>query len=464
MKEMKLLKALSNVDERYLKELNEPKVTRKRPGMKLVWVAAAALSLAAVLMGSATVRLWPAINELGKLPLTDPAQVIPENIKLTVSEVNPVSMKVECQVAGMENEENSIFILPNGPFTLDRKTEEGWEPLEAKYEDPLWRSDEMLTAGNTDWYVNWSGIYGLLEPGTYRYNAVVLEGKTPTSVEFTINKQLEPELKELLDSVLTSHSYHVRSTITSETTSLEHLSKEDLEAVAAITEGQVMEYRKYGDQLLVLDYVESQPEQPWTGMMLKNGKKYQLDHEGDNRTNPVIGWSLWPELDRNRLTYWITNILYYGNDCELNYGPDGSVESVSVVTKDYSQAYDITITWTQVWEFDTTDPGDVAAAIARQNVNKPRSFDWAQEQKIMKPLETTFNNTQPQPITTAPEAAQRALAECTVEHTKVIVYHDEAAGIWKVEFQNFYGRRGYQYVYMDNNGITQAIATGAPRA
>lgn len=464
MKERKLLKALSNVDERYLEELHETKATKKRPGMRLVWVAAAALSLAAVLMGSATVHLWPAIDELGKLPLADPAQVAPENIKLTVSEINAASMKVVCQVMGMEDEENAIYILPNGPFTLDRKTDQGWEPMEAKYEDPLWRADKMLTAGNTDWYVNWSGVYGILEPGTYRYNAVVLEGKAPSSAEFTVRDQIAPELRQLLEDTLTSHSYCVRTTITSETTSLEHLSKEDLEGVAAITEGQVMEYRKYGDQLLVLDYVQSQPEQPWTGMMYKNGNKYQLDHEGDSRRNPVIGWSLWPELDRNRLTYWVTDILYRGSDYQLNYAPDGTVESLILVTRNYSQSYDITITWTQTWEFDTSDPGAVAAVIARQDVNKPCSFDWAEEQKTLTPQEVTFVNTQPQPITTAPEAAERALAECTVEHTKVIVYHDEAAGIWKVEFQKEYGRQGYQYIYLDNNGITQTIAEGAPRA
>ena len=462
MKEKKLLHALSNVDERYLEEMHETKTVKKRPAMKLVWVAAAVLSLMTLLMGSAMIKLWPATCDLFKYPLTDPALVAPENIKLTVAEVNPTSMKVYCKVEGVEDGKDAIYILPNGPFTLDRKTDEGWEPLTPKYEDADWKAYRMLTGGTTDWYISWTGIYGILEPGTYRYNAVVLEGKAPSSVEFTVTKKLDPTMKELLENTLSSYSYCVRYTAIPEISNMDHLSRKDREVLVETTHGNTTEYRKYGDQLLVLDYFDDQPEQPSLGMMVKNGQKYRLDHEGDDSTNPIIGWSLWPDVDQNRFTSWVTDLLT-GNNCTLQYAPDGTPESVVRVTKRPNQAYGITVTWTETWELDTTDPGAVAAVFARQDVNKPRTFSWEEEQKTLEPLEVSFHNTQPQPITTAPQAAERAMAECTVDYTKVIVYHDETAGMWKVEFQNFYGYQGYQYVYLTDDGLTYAVANGAPK-
>ena len=45
-----------------------------------------------------------------------------------------------------------------------------------------------------------------------------------------------------------------------------------------------------------------------------------------------------------------------------------------------------------------------------------------------------------------------------MEHTKVLVYRDEAAEMWKVEFQMEYGYHGYQYIYLDDEGITQMVS------
>lgn len=55
------------------------------------------------------------------------------------------------------------------------------------------------------------------------------------------------------------------------------------------------------------------------------------------------------------------------------------------------------------------------------------------------------------------------MKECTVDYTKIVVYRDEAAGMWKVEFQIMYGHQGYQYIYMNNDGITQMVACGSAK-
>ena len=62
------------------------------------------------------------------------------------------------------------------------------------------------------------------------------------------------------------------------------------------------------------------------------------------------------------------------------------------------------------------------------------------------------------PINTASEAIERAKAECTVQYDKIIVYRDEEAGMWKVEFQILYGYQGYQYIYLNDDGITQMVS------
>ena len=56
------------------------------------------------------------------------------------------------------------------------------------------------------------------------------------------------------------------------------------------------------------------------------------------------------------------------------------------------------------------------------------------------------------------EAIACAKAECTVQYDKIIVYRDEEASMWKVEFQIGYGYQGYQYIYLNDDGITQMVS------
>lgn len=459
MKEKKLLNALADVDQRYVEEMYQlPK--RKRHTVKILWVAAAMLSLMGLLMGSGWIRTYIASAPFANYPLVDPSQVRPEDIHLAVADVTPAYMRVYCSIDGVEEGEDSIFILTGGPFTIEKKTEEGWQQLPARIEDPQWKADRMHTDSGTDWPVNWSGIYGILEPGTYRYSAVVLEGKAPTSVEFTVSKNMEDDLVQVLQDILSSHSYCVRYTASWETPALDHLSGNDRAAMEEMTSDHVSEYWKYGNHYLNQTYVN---QMLWTGMMYKNGQKYYLDHEGDDRSNPVIGWSLWPNLDRNRLTEWTSLILEYMDEYEIAYAPDGSVKSLTRIVQRDFECYGLTATCTEVWELDTSDPGAVAAKFVQQDVNSARPFSWKEDRSNKKAQDVTFVNTAAKTITTAPEAARRAMAECTDYAEKVIVYRDEAAGMWKVEFQFLYGYQGYRYVYMDDNGITQMIAEGAPR-
>jgi len=460
MKEKKLLQALGNVDEGYIAEAYEVAPKRKKTKTKLIWAAAAVLCAIALLTaGAAWERIYVATNDLDQYPLVNPAQVADEAIRLTVEEVTASSLRVYCTIDGVEYGKNSIYILEDGPFTIEKKTENGWEALPTRFTDPEWKATRVLTDGDYDWPVNWSGSYGVLEPGTYRYQTVVLEGKAPSCVEFTVTDGPKEELVALLRTTLDSSSYCVRNRVTVETSSLEHLNATDRAGIESITQDSVIEYWKHGDEEMKLTYVE---DKLVGGFMHKNGLNYTLMFEGDASYNPILGWSRWTELKRDRLFEWAGLILDTG-EYELRGAADGSgMELVQVEERTYEE-YGVTAIWTSVWEFDISDPSACAAQLEQQDVDAASPFSWELEKQSREAQTVAFVNTEPQPITTAPEAVERALAEYSGDYTRAIVYRDETAGMWKVEFQDDYGWKGYCYIYMNDNGITQMIAEGEPR-
>lgn len=463
MKEKKLLQAFGDVNEGYIEEMYATVPQKRKPKLKVLWAVAAALCAIALLTGAAWNRIYWATNDLDQYPLVDPTQVADEAIRLTVKEVTASSLRVYCTIDGVEYGKDSIYILEDGPFTIEKKTEDGWEALPTRFTDSEWKATRVLTDGDYDWPVNWSGSYGVLEPGTYRYQTVVLEGKAPSGVEFTVTDNEKEEVVALLRTALDSSSYCVRNRVTVETSSLEHLNATDRAGIEAVTQDSVLEYWKHGDEAMKLTYVEGKLV---GGFMHKNGLDYYLMFEDDASYNPILGWSRWTELKRDRLFEWAGLILSTGEyepEYELRSAADGSgMELVSVEERTYEE-YGVTAIWTSVWAFDISDPGACAAKLEQQDVNAAPSFSWNLEQQNREPKTVTYVNTAPQPVTTAPEAVVRALAEYSGDYTRAIVYRDEAAGIWKVEFQRDYGYQGYHFVYLNDNGITQMIAEGEPK-
>ena len=457
-----LLEDMSFVHGKYVEEAEEmPPAQRIRTvNWKKPLMIAAIIGLMVILMGSAS-GVWTilAASDLFDYPLVDPARVDPEDVSLTATDVSAASMRVRCQVNGVEYGVNSIYILANGPFVIEKQADGQWVPLEPKVDDDLWKADEVLTDGSTDWYVDWSGMYGILEPGRYRYVATVLKGNEPFSVEFSIEDNGGTELLAEIDRILNEDSYGVRFTLITEFGSMDALNEDEISLIRAeyMDDPYVYEYWKYGEDLLHMIY---KGNQPWIGMMYKDGIKYSLDHEGDDRTKPVIGWSPNPDLDLNRLTEWVSLMPADPEEMEPGYSPEGRLEKL--VMKQYEARFmdhfDVEATNICTWEFITFDPSVAAAELARQNVDVAREFSWKEDRKNMKSLDVAFVNTTPQPVTTASEAIARAMAECTVDHDKILCYRDEKEGMWKVEFQIMYGYQGYQFVYMNDEGITQMIS------
>lgn len=455
-----LFENLTFIPSHYIEEAEDgqlPAQIRRPAGMKRLLLIAAVVGLAVLLMGSASI-IWTVLAEsdLFDYPLVDPATVNPDRIHLRVDNVTATSMRIFCDVDGVEYGKNSIFILSGGPFTIEKQTDSGWEALPAKIDDPQWDADEVLSDGGIDWYVSWSAMYGILEPGTYRYSAVVLEGNVPVSVEFTLEGEASSGLQDALQQILNGDAYHIRYTTWYEFGSKENLTKAGRDYLDHEYAVWTYEYFKAGEDLL---YLCSREDVLWIGMMYKDGIKYSLDHEDDDRTKPIIGWSPNPDMDLNRLTEWANFLTAQLPDCNGEFGADGSLVCVSRrETSNEFNTYTIENTHYQTWEILTTDLAEAAAVLAEQDVDVAREFSWEKDQQKMKSLDVAFVNTTPSPVSTASEAIARAMAECTVEHDKILCYRDEEAGMWKVEFQIMYGYQGYQFIYLDDNGITRMVS------
>lgn len=453
-----LLDGMSFVHSKYVQEAEDAAYenSSRHAGIwKKPLVIAAIIGLMILLMGSAVViRTVLAESDLFDYPLVDPSKVPIENINLTVDHVSNASMRIYCDIDGVEYGKNSIYILSGGPFVIEKKTEKGWEELPSDFYDPAWDADEVLTSGTCDWYVDWSGMYGLLESGTYRYVAIVLEGNVPVSVEFTVAETVTTDLQTEIQNILVGGAYHVRGTEKIEFGSMDHLPEADRETLVLENATYTYEYVKSGEDLLYLCHREGKL---WIGMMYKDGIKYSLDFEDDDRSNPVIGWSPNPDLDMSRLTEWVSMLTQYLDECTVEYRNDGSLARVIRPVSGVN-GYEISYTGSFIWEIVSTESGHAAEMIANQDVNVAREFNWDDDRKNMKSLDVEYVNKEPKPVATASEAIARAMAECTVEHDKILCYRDEKAGMWKVEFQIMYGYQGYQFIYLNDEGITQMVS------
>jgi len=458
-----LLNDMSYVHSKYVQEAEDeslPQVNRSIRIWRKPVVLAAIIGLMVLLMGSAVViRTVLAESDLFDFPLADATVIEPEDIHLKAKLVSSGSMRIECQIDGVEYGKHSVYVLSRGPFIIERWVDNSWVELEKKIDDPTLDPDHVLCSGTYDWYVDWSAIYGVLSPGNYRYTAVIVEDVEPVSVEFCIPESENSDIPAMLSDILNGDAYHVRYLLTTEFGSLDNLTHDQKTHIKDeyMDDPFVYEYWKCGDDLLHIVYIG---DQQWIGMMYKDGIKYSLDHEGDDRSNPVIGWSQNPDLDLNRLTDWISLITDDLNDLTAQYAPDGQLQSLT--RKHYEEKfmdyYDVEATDTHLLEILSTDMTQAARMLGEQNVDVAREFSWEDDRKNLKSLEVAYVNTSAHPVTTASEAIARAMVECTVEHDKILCYRDEKAGMWKVEFQIMYGYQGYQFVYLNDEGITQMVS------
>ena len=448
----------------------------RRPVNKL-WLIAAVIGISAILMGSvATFRYVVAMLTLDTPPTTgaDSAvatencettfdrkiEVKAEDIQLTVSDVTPASMRLYCVIDGAEKRMDYIDLLISEPYLIEKKTENGWEALLVQTD--FWKKDHgaVVFWEEFDWPVNWSATYGVLESGTYRFTTVLVEGVEPVSVEFTVPDLLDSKLPNAVKQLLSEDAYFIRYSHSYEVGSLDGVQEKyrtSLENRINEENNSYSEYWKCGNDIMHFSYEGGKIK---SGMMYKNGILYVLDYEGDNRNNPIIGWTPNFGAEHTILTNW-ANLLSSGNFTgEAEYDQDGSLLKAIMTQADETiQENDhIDATITRLWEVVSTDRSIAAAKFAEQDIEVVRPFSWSDDQANMKAMDVEFVNTTAKKITKPSEAISQAMKECRGEYDKIIAYRDETAGVWKIEFQIGFGYHGYWFVYLDDDGITQMIS------
>ena len=504
-----LLIGLSLIDRKFIEESENDTVIGKKgtykesnQGRKMFrkpLLIAAIIALMLFLMGCTTVAylVW-AESPFTSLPLLTGEQIEYDDIQLQVMGASPTGMAMMCTIdnpafasENPDEVENAIDII-NGPFYLERKTDSGWVELEKTIKDATWEKQTFRTGGALDLRYSWGNVYGYLDPGTYRITTTVVDGQPEVQVEFEImapksmdNTEAIQKCNDAVQAIVSQESYHIYLT-------QESKYGPQPEGIHVGDDGfSCDEFWKSGEDYLNL--FSRDGGQANDGFMKKDGIKYRLDNEveGDS-TTPVAGWSVWPSLDDNRLAWWAK---YYHPDAvtfpegigvvsdeeitfqlisqegetktetvSFFFDETGNLEKYqSVVVDTKVNGADVTGTYTMTVLIKDTDPSVISQTIEEQDIDFYREFNWAEEQKNRTPQTATFRNTTPSPVTNAPEAIALAMKECTVDYTKIVVYRDEAAGMWKVEFQIVYGHQGYQYIYMNNDGITQMVACGSAK-
>lgn len=455
---------------------------------------AAVIALMLFLMGCAAVvyLVW-AESPFTSLPLLTGEEIAYDDIHLQIMGASPTGVALMCTIDdpafawdNPEEAENAIDII-NGPFYLERKTDNGWEELPKIIEDATWEKQTFRTGGTLDLHYSWGNVYGYLDPGTYRITTTVVEGQPEVQVEFEIaapknldNAEAIQKCNDAVQAIVSKESYHIYLT-------QESKYGPQPEGIHVGEDGfSCDEFWKSGEDYLNL--FSRDGGQANDGFMKKDGIKYRLDNEveGDS-TTPVAGWSVWPSLDDNRLAWWAK---YYHPDAvtfpegigvisdkeiafqlisqegetrtetvSFFFDETGKLEKYQSITVDSKvNGADVTGTYTMTILIKDTDPAVISYKIEEQDVNFYREFKWTDDQKRQTVQNVTFQNTTPSPVSNAPEAIALAMKECTVDYTKIVVYRDEEAGMWKIEYQIMYGYQGYQYVYLNDDGITVMIS------
>ena len=456
-----LLIDLGNISHKYYEEAeNETFVeVQKNKTIRRPLLVAAIIALTMLLVGCGTaIYMILAEEPWASIPRVEGTDVSREDIQITIMGVSPTSLSYHCDITGFGTEEKSVFLYTDAPCIIEKKTDDGWQELPKQIIDTEWTADKVLTDGHFDGILHWTAHYGYLDVGAYRITASIVEGHDDFVLEFEITEAMHSEGLEMAEDLANREFWHIRETCNVEYGSLDNVPAEAKEQYLREDESadDSYEYWKCGEDYLYLTY---DGDNIIIGMMYKDGIKYKLVREWESNDAPIVGWMPWPDMDLNRVTEWRYVFETAQGQKDISRSSDGSIDTVVLTnTENDANGFDLDVTYTTTLQVMPTSRDEIRKMIDAQNTNAWQAFSWEEDQKIQKPQAVTFVNTAPSPITNATDALALAEKECTVDYTQVKVYRDEAAGIWKIEYQIFYGYQGYQYVYLNDDGITVMIS------
>lgn len=423
------------------------------------FLIAAIIALTLLLVGcGAVIYLTLAEEPWASIPRVEGADVSREDIRITITGVSPTGLSYYCDIDGFGTEEKSVFLYTDAPCVIEKKTDDGWLELPKQIVDTEWTADKVLTDGHFDGTLRWTAHYGYLDVGVYRITASLVEGHDDFVLEFEITEAMRSEGLEMAEDLANREFWHIRETCAREYGSLENVPDEVKEQYMREDESadDSSEYWKCGEDYLYLMY---DGDNIIMGMMYKDGIKYKLVREWESNDAPIVGWMPWPDMDLNRVTGWRYVFETTQGQKDISRSSDGSIETVVLKsTEKDANGFDLDVTYTTTLQVIPTSQEDIKKLLDEQNTNVWQGFSWEEDQNTYTPRQVTFANTTSNPISTSVEALALAENERTVEYTQVKIYRDEAAGIWKIEYQIMYGYQGYEYVYLNDDGITVMVS------
>ena len=126
---------------------------------------AALIGLLLMLVGcGAVIYTILAEEPWASIPKVEGTDIPREDVTITVTGVTPTYLTYHCDLEGFGMEEKQVVFYEDAPCTVERKTQNGWEPLPVLLEDEAWEADAILSDGHHDGKIHWAACY---DPSVY---------------------------------------------------------------------------------------------------------------------------------------------------------------------------------------------------------------------------------------------------------------------------------------------------------
>jgi len=366
-----------------------------------------------------------------------------------------------------------------GAYWLERLEDGAWSRVDlmAGSSQPDGASRTIFSGGGSNaLQVDWSGCYGALEPGFYRFAQTYASGTGKTKVCYAKFRVFDEASLKNLQTVRTG----LRQALNQDTF---RFSLEESPSIQDEDSYYFSEtFWKQGS-----DYANKRYD------LLTGQESYSLYIGGQGYSSDGSGWTTVDFLDKDFFELFMTvnfemydsyisaatrdgNTITVLSDLDLNGAPQQFVyqfndagalvsgQSYYLMEQPYLQA-----------QFAISQPTqeELDRVFSKDRITKPAPFSYTEDQALFSYQNVStgpFRNTDPVPLTTAQEAILRAKNDCTLQefagsgqrnpgdYNLTQAFFDEAAQMWRVEF-TFSQGGVYQAVYMTADGITKEVVS-----
>lgn len=420
--------------------------------------------------------------------------------KFGAEDVTDTSLRLVVEYNGQygNNTVPSGTITAGDTYFIEQLVDDVWVSLPTLKDDFSTIAKKQLGKGSSQ-SINWKENYGELPGGFYRlgnyYTFTTPGGETDTKVCYAKFRLYDPNMDTLLNQcrdglkkLLSSDSYHILNT-----SYLNMVKDNDPEAHYFTTEVW-KNGRDYLDENLYYRYSDNSLKIN-RGMLRRNGTYYDLTWVGNSCRNAVSTWEKVTYPDESNFQIWswtyevydgqIWDITRKGSDIVITEASD-FYDDIPYIEKIYSFDKEGNLTALQkVYVYENgdrlvddamtvleTEPEEIKAFIAGQDLSKIPTFSWAEEDARFSEgsegvRSKNFVNTTARTVSGVDAAISIAIKDCTLPAgaglepgTNVSkAFYDKDAGMWKVEFTASWDSSIYQAVYITDQGITQKTVT-----